>query len=176
MHLPVLVHAQDRALSVDENFDAGLEPSRAFVCSYPIDGILRASGQRCGHMDGILSDILRALRIKLNCVVRSCAAHNTTRVFIFEQWSIFNPTFAVCDATAHVLTAPLPPLLPTASATPYFQRSSDPSSNFFARPSTRPFSVHVQPSQFLWQITFVGSLQSSPEIVCYGSVLLSVSV
>ena len=62
MHLSALVDAPNRALSssIDENFDAGLEPSRAFVCSYPIDGILRASGQRCGHMDGILSDNLRA--------------------------------------------------------------------------------------------------------------------
>jgi len=40
------------------------------------------------------------LWIKFNCVVRSCAAHNTTRVF--EQWLIFNPAFAVRNATAHV--------------------------------------------------------------------------
>jgi len=56
-----------------------------------------------------------------------------------EQRSIFNPAFAVRDATAHVPTAPLSPLLLTASATPYCLRSSDPSANFFARPSTRPF-------------------------------------
>jgi len=31
------------------------------------------------------------------------------------------------------------PLLPTASVTPYFLRSSYPSANFFARPSARPF-------------------------------------
>jgi len=40
------------------------------------------------------------LWIKFNCVVRSRAAHNTTRVF--EQWSIFNPAFAVRNATAQV--------------------------------------------------------------------------
>ena len=86
------------------------------------------------------------LWIKLNCVARSRAADNTTRVF--EQWSIFNPAFAVRDATANVPTAPASPLLPTASATPYFLRSSDPSANFVARPSTKtlPLPARFWPS------------------------------
>jgi len=38
MHL-LLADAPNRAISMDEIFHAGLEPSRAFVCSYPMDGI-----------------------------------------------------------------------------------------------------------------------------------------
>jgi len=76
-------------------------------------------------------------RTNLDCATGSTAAYNSTRVF--EQWSIFNPAFAVCDAPAHVPLAPPSSLLPTASATPYFQRSSDPLANFFARPSARTF-------------------------------------
>jgi hypothetical protein len=55
------------------------------------------------------------------------------------QWSIFNPAFAVRNATAHAPPAPPSPLLPTASATPYFLRASDPSANFFTRPSPSCF-------------------------------------
>ena len=46
LHL-LLVDAPNRAISMDENFHAGLEPLRPFVCSYPIDRILQASGDRC---------------------------------------------------------------------------------------------------------------------------------
>ena len=49
------------------------------------------------------------------------------------------PTTALLPAPAHVPLALPSPLLPTASVTPYFLRSSDPSANFFARPSARPF-------------------------------------
>jgi len=49
------------AISMDEIFQAGLEPIRTFFCSYPMDRILQTSGQHCGPMDGILSDTLRAL-------------------------------------------------------------------------------------------------------------------
>ena len=60
VHL-LLVDAPNCAICMDEIFHAGLEPLRTFVCSYPNDGILRASGQHYGPMDGILSDTLRAL-------------------------------------------------------------------------------------------------------------------
>jgi len=80
----------------------------------------------------------RALsRINLDCVTESTAGYNTTRVF--ERWSIFNPASAVRDAPAHVPLALPSPLLPTASVMPYFLRSSDPTANFFARPSASPF-------------------------------------
>ena len=103
------------------------------------------------------------------------------------------------------------PLLLTTSATPYFLRASDPSANFFARPSCsiwtfgrNPFAdcpraffssgdystnlfrriQHGLPSGdfchnihiFSRGFVFVESLQSSPDKVCYGSVLFSVSV
>jgi len=113
----------------------------------------------------------RALsRIKLDCATGSTAAYNTTRVF--EQWSIINPAFAVRDVTAHAPLAPPLPLLPTASATPYFLRSSDPSANLFARPSTRPFPFLLDFD--LWEIfvcrppsrvLFFGRIQYRPEPV-----------
>jgi len=176
--------------------------------------------------------------INLDCATGSTTAYNFTRVF--EHQSIFNPAFAARDATAHVPTAPLSPLVSTASATSYFlncprltlQRTSshalsrDPSPSgsilTFGRPSQtplahsflrqtrssttlsddfntvwasrtfsgrlphRPFEHfrHIltfgrllsQPSRFLWQFIFVRSLQSSPDMVYYGSVLISVSV
>jgi len=79
----------------------------------------------------------RALsRINLNCATGSTTAYNT--IHVFERWSTFNPASAVRDAPAHVPLALQSPLLLTASVTPYFLRSSDPSANFFARPSARP--------------------------------------
>jgi len=39
-----------------QNFYAGLEPLRAFVCSYPMDGIVRVSEERCRPTNDILSD------------------------------------------------------------------------------------------------------------------------
>jgi len=57
MHL-LLVDAPNRTISIDEIFHAGLEPLRAFVCSYPMDRILQACRQRCGPMDGILRALM----------------------------------------------------------------------------------------------------------------------
>ena len=80
----------------------------------------------------------RALsRINLDCATGSTAVNNTI-IRVFER-STFNPASAVRDAPAHVPRALPSPLLPTASVTPYFLRSSDPSANFFARPSARTF-------------------------------------
>jgi len=119
-------------------FHAELESLRAFVYSYPMDRILRAFGQRCGHIDRILSDTLRALinQTQLCCKkLRSLQHHPCFRAMINLQPRIRR----VHDATAHLPTAPPSPLLPTASATPFFLRSSDPSADFFARPSSRTF-------------------------------------
>ena len=52
----LLVDAPNRANSMNEIFHTGLEPLRDFVCSYPLDGILRASGERCRPINGILSN------------------------------------------------------------------------------------------------------------------------
>ena len=59
MHL-LPVDAPNRGFYLDAIFHAGLEPLCAFVCSYPMDGILRASGQRCRPINGILSDTTSA--------------------------------------------------------------------------------------------------------------------
>jgi len=140
VHL-LLVDAPNHAISMDEFFHAGLEPLRAFVCSYPMDVLLRASGQDCCPINGIMSGQWvnqRALSwINLDCATGSTAAYNTTRVF--EQWPIFHPALDVRNASDHEPPAPPSLLLPIASATPYFLRSSDPSVKFFARPSARTF-------------------------------------
>jgi len=56
----LLVDTPNRAICMDEIFHAELEPLRACVCSYPMDGILRTSGERCRPINGILSDTTSA--------------------------------------------------------------------------------------------------------------------
>jgi len=128
-HASLTCRSPNRENCMNEIFHAGLEPLCAFVCSY--------TGY-CKLLDSAVTLWTRywvtqweLVWIKLNCVVRSCAAHNTTRVF--EQRSIFNPACAVHDTASHVPTAPLSPLMLTTRATPYFLRASNPSANFCAR-------------------------------------------
>jgi len=145
----------------------------------------------------------RALsRINLDWVAGSTAAYNTIRVF--EQWSTFNPAFADRDTTAQMPPALVLTLLPTAlrqapcpifCARPTIRRNSWLALTFFRRPSSRVLffgrlkyrsfsndSNTVWPSGdfchnlqiFLCRFIFVTS-QLSTDIVCYGSVLFSVS-
>ena len=59
MHL-LLVDAPTRAVPINGMFHARLEPLRAFVSSYPMDGILRIS-ERCSRpINGIPSDTTSA--------------------------------------------------------------------------------------------------------------------
>jgi len=59
MHL-LLVDAPNRAVPINGMFHARLEPLRAFVSSYPMDGILGIS-EKCGRpINGILSDTTSA--------------------------------------------------------------------------------------------------------------------
>ena len=88
---------------------------------------------------------------------------------------MFNPAFAVRDATPHLPTAVLGPssLLPTAIATSYFLLA-----RYFLRETTAPpFLDNVdrdtvafgrlllQPARFLWRFILVRSLQFSPDTV-----------
>jgi len=158
------------------NFPSGLEPLRAFVCSYPKARILQASGERCHPINGIPWLTQRALsQINLDCATGSTAAHNTARVF--EQRSIFKPASAVRDAPAHVPQALPSPLLPTVSVTPYFLRSSDPSTNFFARPSARtfPFLLDFDHQETFFRrppsrVLFLGRLQYRPFLDDFNTV------
>jgi len=59
MHL-LLVDAPNRAVHINGMFHARLEPFRAFVCSYTIDGILRISEKCSRPINGILSDTTSA--------------------------------------------------------------------------------------------------------------------
>jgi len=59
MHL-LLVDAPNRAVPINKRFHARLEPLRAFVSSYPTDGILQIS-EKCSHpINRILSDTTSA--------------------------------------------------------------------------------------------------------------------
>jgi len=118
----------------------------------------------------------RALsRINLNCGTGSTAGYNTIRVF--ERWSTFNPASAVHDAPAHVPLTLSSPLLLTASVTPYFLRSYDPSANFFARLSARPFPFLLDfdlRETFLCRphsrVLFFGRLQHRPSLDHFNTV------
>jgi len=55
MHL-LLLDAPNRAVPINGMFLARLEPLRAFVSSYTMDGILRNSAKCCHPINGILSD------------------------------------------------------------------------------------------------------------------------
>jgi len=227
MHL-LLLDAPNRVNFMDENFHAGKFPCRTgafmrFRLFVPYGRDI-ASFRRAlwpykrdtewhnMRFHGSTSIVLQHRSLQHH------PAYNTTRVF--EQWSIFNPASAVRDAPAHVPQALLSPLLPTASVTPYLLRSSNPSANFFARPSARTFPFlldfdlretffrrppsrvlsfgrlqyrhflddfnTVWPSGDLYHnlhifssgLFLLGSLRSraSPNIVCYGNWLFSVSV
>jgi len=136
LHLSI-VDAPNRAISMDEIFHTGLEPLRAFVCSYPMDGISRASGERCRLINGILSDTTSTFTDQPRLCYgkhRSLQHHPCFRAMINLQPRIRRPRCSSTRATG----TPSPVLL-TASVMPYFLRSSDPFANFFARPSARTF-------------------------------------
>jgi len=211
MHF-LLVDAPDRAVPINGMFHARLEPWRAFVSSYPMDGILRNSAKWGRPINGILRDTRSAFTDlpRLCCRKhRSSQHHPCFRTMINLQPRILQPqcyrtraTSTPVDPTtnskrhallsAHVwplselLRSPFPFLLDFDLQQTFFHR---PSSRvlFFGRLQHRSFlddSNTVWPSGhfrhnlqiFLCWFIFVTSLQSSTDMVCYGSVLFSVSV
>ena len=72
----LIVDVPKRAIPMNRMFHARLEPLRAFVSSFPMDRILRASEKGNYPVNGILIS-----RINLDCATGSTAAYNTTRVF-----------------------------------------------------------------------------------------------
>jgi len=104
---------------------------------HPVDGILRALWRRCHPMDGKMKTTSSAFTDQPRlCHRKHCSLqlHPCFRALIN-----LHPRIRRRDAPAHVPLALPSPLLPTASATPYFLCSSEPSANFFARPVARPF-------------------------------------
>jgi len=141
---------------------------RAFVCSYPMDRILWASEQCCCPVNGILIEISRAFTVQSRLCYRKHRSLKHPRVF--EQWSIFNPAFAVRDATSHVPTAP--PVAPAANSKRHFRLPPNtrhvllparvwPFSRLLHRPFYKAFSL---PDRFwsLWDL-----LRSSPSLVLF---------
>jgi len=95
-----------------EIFHTGLEPSCAFVCSYPLDGILRASGERCRPINGILSDRTSAFtdQPQLCCRKhRSLQHHPCFRAMVNLQPRIRRPRCSSARATCT-------PVAPTADS------------------------------------------------------------
>jgi len=129
----LLVDAPNHAVPINGMFHARLEPLRAFVSSYPMDGILRNS-EKCSHpINGILSDTSSTFTDHPRLCRRK--HRNLQHHPCFQAMTNLQPAFADRDATVQVPLAPPLTLLPTASAMPYFLRASDHWTNFFARPS-----------------------------------------
>jgi len=101
MHL-LLVDAPNRAVPINGMFHARLEPSRAFVSSYPMAGILRTS-EKCGRpINGILSDTTSAFtdQPRLCCRKhRSLQHHPCFRAMINLQPCIRRPRCYRSSAT-----------------------------------------------------------------------------
>jgi len=146
-----------------------MENKHSASSKHPMDGILRALWWRCHPMDWKIKTTSNAFTDQPRLSTGSTTAYNTIRVF--ERWSTFNPASAVRNAPAHVPLALLSPLLPTASITPYFLRSSDPSAIFCTRPSARPFpfllDLNLQETCFRRShscVLFFGRLQYHPSL------------
>jgi len=136
MHI-VLIGAPNRAIPIKGIFHARLEPLRAFVSSYPMDGILRASEKCCRPISGILSDTTSDFTDQPRLCYRKHSSlhhHLCFRAVINLQSRIRRPRFSSSRATGtHVA--------PTADnkCTALLSTPFDPSANFFARPSAKNF-------------------------------------
>jgi len=113
MHLLlVTVDAPNRAIPINGMFHARLEPLRAFVSLYPMDGILRAS-EKCGHpINGILSDTTNAFTDQPRlCYRKHCSLqhHPCFRAMINLQPRIRRPQCYSSRATST-------PVAPTADS------------------------------------------------------------
>jgi len=174
MHL-LFVDAPNCAISIDRVFHARLEPLRAFVSSYPMDGILRAYEKCSRPINGILSDTASAFTDQPRLCCRkhhSLQHHPCFRAMIHLQPHIRRPQCYSSRATSTPVT-----LLPTAGATPYFLRASDPSANFFARPSARtfPFLLDLDVRETFFcrppsRVLFSGILQYQPFLDNFNTV------
>ena len=137
MHL-LLEDAPNCAISRNGMFHARMEPLRAFISSYPMDGILRASEKYGCPINRILSDTTSAFTDQLRLCNRKHCSLQHHPCF----WAMINLELRICRPWCCSSCATGTPVAPTADskrnlATPYFLRSSDPSVNFCARSSTR---------------------------------------
>ena len=128
---------------------------RAFVCSYPMDGILRASEQCCCPVNRIPIEISRAFTVQSRLCYRkhsSLKHHPCFRAMINLQPCIRRPQCYSSGETAVL---------------PFFDGLKH--GLTFGR-------LLSQPLHFIWWFLFVTSLLSSLDTVCYASVLFSVSM
>jgi len=151
MHL-LLLDAPNRAVPINRMFHARLEPLRAFVSSYPMDGILRTSAKCGGPINRILSDTTSAFtdQPRLCCRKhRSLQHHPCFRVMINLQPRIHRPR---CYRTRATSTSVDPTTdskrhaLPSAQVWPLSELLRSPflslldfdlRETFFRRPSSR---------------------------------------
>jgi len=174
------VDAPNRAISMDEIFHhyAGLEPLRAFVCWYPMDGILRASGQRCRPINGTLM-ILSKTRSAFTDQPRLCCRKHRTlqhhpcfRTMINLQPRIRRPQ---CSS-AHAMGTSVAPAA-DSKRNALLMRSSVPSAKFFARPSARTLTFLLEfdvPETFFRRppsrVLLFGRLQHRPVLDNFNTV------
>ena len=151
MHL-LLVDAPNRAVPINGMFYARLEPLRAFVSSYRMDGILRISEKCSRPINGIMSDTTSAFtdQPRLCCRKhRTLQYHPCFRVMINLQTRSYRPrcyrtrvTRTPVDPTTNnkfhdVLSARVRPLGELLSSSFPFLLDFDLRETCFRRPSSR---------------------------------------
>jgi len=102
MHF-LLVDASNRAISINGMFHTKLEPLRAVVSSYPMDGILRAYQKWGRPINGILGDTTSAFTDQLRlCYRKHCSLqhHPWFRAMINFQPRICRPRWSSSRATS----------------------------------------------------------------------------
>jgi len=155
MHL-LLVDAPNRTVPINRMFHARLEPLRAFVSSYPMDGISRNSEKCSGPINGILSDTRSAFtdQPRLCCRKhRTLQHHPCFRAMINLQPRIRRPRCyrtratstsvdPTTDSKRHVLlSAHVRPLSQLLRSPFPFLLDFDLRETFFRRPSSRVLFV-----------------------------------
>jgi len=153
MHL-LLVDAPNRAVPINRMFHARLESLRAFVSSYPMDGILQISEKCSRPINGILSDTTSAFTDQPRLCCRKHRSfklqhHPCFRAMINLQPRIRRPRCYSSDATGTpvdpttdsrrhaLLSARVRPLGELLRSPFPFLLDFDLRETFFRRPSSR---------------------------------------
>jgi len=112
MHL-LFVDAPNRAVPINGMFHARLEPLRAFVSSYSMDGILRISEKCSRPINGILSDTTSGFMYqpRLCCTKHSSLQHHPC----FRAMINLQPRARIRRPRCYSLGAAGTPVTPTAA-------------------------------------------------------------
>jgi len=160
---------------MDRILHVQLKNKHSVSIKHLMDGILRALWRRCHPMDGKMETISSAFTDEPRLCHRkhySLQHHPCFRAMINLQPRIRCPRCSSSCSTGTPVA-----LLLTARATPYFLCCSDPSANFFACPSARPFpfllDFDLRETFFrrpLSRVLFFGRLQYRPSLDDFNTV------